>query len=267
MMRNFFDHLIKALHGILEPGAAPLLFLVGAVLLGVISNAAYDFTSSLLGKPGVVFVSAIGALVTLVILYALIPRLFRPRLTITDIAPRAGLIVLVSQGQLDSLAAHTAIKHHLPRLKNCWLITSPKPKPKEDPDQNESQEKPPQPAPQLAWKNAEDLKALYESPTCHLEIVKVDPENPEEIYKKVEQAFRDAQRKYGLPRYEIVADYTGGTKTMTVGMVLACTYNHCDVEYVRPRAFLDDGRADPHAGSDPKQVDLSFWPGATKPEE
>jgi CRISPR-associated protein (Cas_Cas02710) len=48
-------------------------------------------------------------------------------------------------------------------------------------------------------------------------------QDPNYIRRLVEAIYGQAQREYGLDEFEMIADYTGGTKSMTAGMILACT--------------------------------------------
>jgi hypothetical protein len=186
----------------------------------------------------------------------------RTRLVISNIIPRRGLIVLVSQGRLDDIPATAAIRYHYlgeknersePVLAHCWLVTSRRAP--QEPDvhlstmSNESVTS--------AWKNAQTLKEQYEG-LVEMYSRSIDPEDPENIFQVIEEIYTEA-KQLNLKSADLVADFTGGTKMMTVGMVLACTPEDRDLEYMRPRRFLGDGRVDPSAGSDPKLVDLNFF--------
>jgi hypothetical protein len=48
-------------------------------------------------------------------------------------------------------------------------------------------------------------------------------QDPNHIRRLVEGVYHQAQVLYGLDETEIIVDYTGGTKSMTAGVVLACT--------------------------------------------
>jgi len=182
----------------------------------------------------------------LVLAYEVMKR-FRLRLTVRNIAPRRGLVVLVSQGKPEATPAAAAIKYHLAALEHCWLITSTEP------------QTPPEPPFQSAWKNAGQLKAQFQD-RVRMHIKVIDPEDPQSIFQSVEQVYAEA-KAFGLTSKDIVADFTGGTKMMTAGMVLACTPADRDVQYMKPMAFLPDGQADRDAGSEPRWVDLNFFLG------
>jgi hypothetical protein len=230
----------------LEPTSVPLLFIIGVILLNLTSNAAYDWAKTWLVTPHIVILCALCALLLLVVIYALVRR-FKRRLTVRDISPRRGLVVLVSQGRLADIPATAAMNFHSPALEHCWLITSPEPlKP------------PPEPS-QSAWKNASELKAKYHG-KVKTYVKVIDPEDPQSIFQAVEQVYAQAKH-LDLSSKEIVADFTGGTKMMTAGMVLACTPDDRDVQYMKPLRFTPDGRADHIFGAEPRWVDLNFFLG------
>jgi hypothetical protein len=47
-------------------------------------------------------------------------------------------------------------------------------------------------------------------------------QDPNYIRRLVEAIYQEAQMQYGLSEREMIADYTGGTKSMTAGVILAC---------------------------------------------
>ncbi|HYV07602.1 MAG TPA: hypothetical protein VFB82_23615 [Blastocatellia bacterium] len=229
-----------------EPGSVPLLFIV-FVVLHLISNALFDWTKSWVGTPLRVAFYTVLAIVLLVAGFELVRR-FRLRVVLRSISPRRGLIVLISRGRPDGIPAKAAIDYHLPALQHCWLITST-----ELPN-------PPSPPAQSAWRNAGALKVQYEG-KARMHIKVIDPEDPQSIFQAVEQVYSEAE-SYGLSAKEMVADFTGGTKMMTAGMVLACTPADRDVQYMKPLAVLGDGKPDISSGSEPRWVDLNFFLGS-----
>jgi hypothetical protein len=247
---------------ILDPGLVPAMFVIGAILLGLIGNAIYDaLVAQLEGPLNVVWVSLL-LLILLVVTYALLSRLFGRHLVVGDIQPRPGLVTLVSQGRLSEIPATASIRYHYlgenderlePTLRHCWLVTSPEPaeEPLQPPDARK-----PEPF-HSSWQNAKALQAMYEG-KIDIRLVAIDPDDPEDIFRKVDAVYAEA-RRLGLASREMVADFSGGTKMMTVGLVLACTPVDRDVEYMRPRQYDARGRAIPEAGSDPRLVDLHFF--------
>lgn len=244
---------------LLEPGPAPVLFIIGTTLLALLGNAAYDLVKGLTRSAWGVLVVAVVILALLVVGLAVVRRVFKTELTIRPVGRRPALIVLVSVGRLSTIPAMAAIKHHHSNLEGeqkgrtlryCWLIASPKP------DVEPQQRGQGEPF-QSSWKNAQDLRAMYEPLGVDVRIREVDPEDPRAIFQTMEDIYAEV-KALRLKPSEVIADFTGGTKIMTAGMVLACTPADRDVQYMRPLRHLVDGRADPEAGADPIGVDLGI---------
>lgn len=264
------NRLSRLLGRFLDP-SIPFLFLIGAILLELVGSAFYDWLKRHLGGPLLVAALAVGAFLFILLAYLfyyLIKRILpwkHPKIEVKvsgrKVNPRRGLIALVSQGKLSQIPATAAIEYHYQgdkdhpeKLEHCWLVASKKP------DQEPQQERKPSQEPiQSSFRNAQELKARYEAelPTVKVEIVE-EADNPEEVFRVVQDIYERAV-ELGLDEQEIVADFTGGTKSMTAGMVLACTSLNRDLEFMKPRRYLPDGRADPEAGADPKFVDISFF--------
>jgi hypothetical protein len=60
-------------------------------------------------------------------------------------------------------------------------------------------------------------------------------------YRTVLQIYREEAPRHGLAPQDVVADITGGTKPMSLGMVVACLTGGYPIEHV-PTAFDADGR-------------------------
>jgi hypothetical protein len=56
--------------------------------------------------------------------------------------------------------------------------------------------------------------------------------DPKYMRELVDSIYRDATDEMGLAEQSIVADYTGGTKSMTAGMVLACLSPNRRLQYI-----------------------------------
>jgi hypothetical protein len=78
------------------------------------------------------------------------------------------------------------------------------------------------------------------------------------VHRLVDAIYTEAMEVHGLKEEEVVADYTGGTKSMTSGMVLACASPRRPLHFMKPRQYAKDGRADSEAGSDPVAIDIRF---------
>jgi hypothetical protein len=73
-----------------------------------------------------------------------------------------------------------------------------------------------------------------ENPKNQLSLV-LNPEDandPNQIRKIVEAIYQDAKENHDLDDSDIIADYTGGTKSMTAGLVLACASPDRRLQYV-----------------------------------
>mgnify|MGYP001558614917 FL=1 len=83
-----------------------------------------------------------------------------------------------------------------------------------------------------------------------------DADKPIEVYNAVEKIYKNLPA--GFNESDIIADYTGGTKSMTAGLVLACASPGRKLQMLKPKAYKDDGTADREKGSDPKLINISF---------
>ena len=97
-------------------------------------------------------------------------------------------------------------------------------------------------------------------PTNHLHSVPIslaDSDNPEAVYRSISDIYAEAVDR-DLQEDEIIGDYTGGTKSMTAGMILACAAPLRHLQFMKPRRSTPDGRAEPGTESDPVAVDIRF---------
>ena len=161
-----------------------------------------------------------------------------------------GLIVLSSVGQGIG-SAESAILYHWqgskkehtePVLEVCWIITG-----------GAASE---QSATGLIKKLVQDgiPAKIWQLKTLSAE----NADNPEAVHQLVDEIYREAKEKYRLDEEDVIADYTGGTKSMTSGIVLACTSPRRPLQFMKPRKYDADGRAEPQAGADPVAIDIRF---------
>ena len=120
-----------------------------------------------------------------------------------------GAIVLVSpedvrQAQHRSQqAAFAAIEYHRPTLRYCWLIATT--------------------GEQGSLGAAEWLKEYYQAQGIDVTIWQVhDASSVVETYTLMRSLHAMADHDHRLPARDIVADLTGATKPMSIGMLLAC---------------------------------------------
>jgi hypothetical protein len=79
-------------------------------------------------------------------------------------------------------------------------------------------------------------------------------DDPNHIREQVNRIYEQAQAQLGLAASDLIADYTGGTKSMTVGVVLACTDPERHLQYLVSH-YGPDGQI---AGSQLMQVKLAY---------
>jgi hypothetical protein len=77
-----------------------------------------------------------------------------------------------------------------------------------------------------------DYKIQHErEPEVCLTVPEEFVDDPNYIQKLIQYIYLDAQAK-GISESKIIADYTGGTKSMTAGMVIACASPQRHLEYI-----------------------------------
>ncbi|MBE3518902.1 MAG: hypothetical protein IMW97_01205 [Firmicutes bacterium] len=157
-----------------------------------------------------------------------------------EATPRKGLIAILSVGAEAS--AEVAIKYHEKTLKHCWLLVG-----------TSSQ-------PQGPSQVFDAIRNKYQD--TGIEFHKVDirnPYDPAEVFRKVRDIYEEARTKYGLREHEIIADYTGGTKSMSIGLALAASLSaNRDLEYVIPRRQTAEETAVREIAGTIVKVDLGY---------
>lgn len=215
--------------------------------LGVLPNLASEYVK-------VYYISASVAVLLMVLFYVLLELVARKAaknaraiiamIQSENVTPRKGLIALSSPGSRIT-AAENAIKAHLGNLQHCWIITGP-----DIPG-----------AKPTSQENAEDIARRYQAlnPTMVFHIKPLDDEhNPKMAFHLVQSIYHEAFA-HGLMEQDVAADYTGGTKSMTAGMVLACSVSEeRNAQYMKPRQVEPTGIATPAAEAVPILVDLRF---------
>lgn len=242
-------------------------FVVGTVIFTVISNGVSDLFWAMSGiwlqrrlgidNPLVLKAIAIAVLIALILFIIYITpfslwfkrrlfELFRgnePLEIQTNAKPIEetfpGLIALMSPTPPDRQSpAERAILHHWnqghkPHLRHCWLICT------------EQSEKAAQelhkklidmrisPELQLHWGESYQFEnPKYPGKMLSLHVSEELMNDPICIQNLVNAIYADALSRYGLDESEMIADLTGGTKIMTVGMLLACTTATRRLEYI-----------------------------------
>lgn len=160
-------------------------------------------------------------------------------------------------------AAESAIEHHwlkgLGNLKTCWLIYSGK----------ESEKT----ARQIVQKFTAHPKSQdptffdfdYVDPDDSAKTLKIklktlpekDVDDPNATFMLINSIYEEAAKE-GIEVADIIADYTGGTKSMTAGLILACAQPERRLQFMCPGKYTDEGRADTTVDSVATEVKVSF---------
>jgi len=248
---------------LLSPRRARWVFAAGIFLFAVLSNALYDVLLLRLGSPATISALSILAIVLVLLANQGQEHLRRRKLVPVGPRPRRGLIVLVSQGVLRGSVTEMAIHYHhrgegdnerpTGTLQHCWLLTSPDTQVKKEPDK-------PTPTPPegqvSAWTNTNYLVQKYAG-AFDIHVVQVDFNDPVDGFEKVEDVLAETRRR-GLGRDDVAVNFKGGTKEVSVGMVLAATTQGYYVETLLPSARDADGYR--LAGSKSETVVLDLRP-------
>ena len=194
-----------------------LTFLLSVILIGIIVNLLSSLLESVFGGTlqGLLTLILIGIFVAIllgILVWALGRETHRwvPLPREMQAKPHAGLIALVGPGpQMTFIAkpqecpAASAIRYHLQQgaLKRVWLIASDEGLPV-----------------------AESLRKMYEQQIIlHLVLPTIkNILDINEVFEAVRQIAKDTE-SFGLKPEDVIADYTGGTSSMSVGMALAAT--------------------------------------------
>ena len=81
--------------------------------------------------------------------------------------------------------------------------------------------------------------------------------DPNSTFKLVNQIYTQASEE-GIETENIIADYTGGTKSMTAGLILACASPQRRLQFMLPKAYTSGGQADTAQPSVATEVSVAF---------
>jgi hypothetical protein len=249
MKRNILREAIE------KPEKHPLTFIfVITLALGVAVNGLSDLVFNLLGEQithllgisksvwqsGIVFVLVASVLLGISNIWSRIRKLFQHTKTVEEVRlfqlqqTFPGLIVMMSLG-IDS-PAKRAIEHHWNNgngdLAHCWLICTEKSLPIAETLVNQFAE---QGIPRRFFHYGESYQFPDSENSDRTFTLLVDPQyehDPTYIRRLIDSIYVDAEARYRLPETEIIADYTGGTKSATAGTVLACTRPGRKLQYI-----------------------------------
>ncbi|MEM9567464.1 MAG: hypothetical protein AAF974_04080, partial [Cyanobacteria bacterium P01_E01_bin.34] len=141
--------------------------------------------------------------------------------------------------------AEVAINHHWNdgrgRLRYCWLICtkdsleSTKEFLREIQERCEARQLPFH----IYYNHDRPLpKASDIAVSLHVQLIMLEPQqinDPNYIRQLIDEIYTEAEQQADLKAPNIIADYTGGTKSMTAGMVLACSEPDRSLEYFASR--------------------------------
>jgi hypothetical protein len=222
-MRGRFD-LDEFLKSFLQGGTRTspellLVFLFGLLAVGLIGNLLYDLflgQIALLSREAFYALLGIGAMIALAFVMWLrfldSIHVASPSVNLSTMPQKMGLIWLMSPGSIA--LPLLAINHHLPTLQRLWVILA------QDDDTT------------LAALQALRAHAAEKGWSFAIEPVWIDSPDLINTRRAVEDIFGKLAPHIGLDTAHIVADITGGFKTMTAGMVLACAFNSWTLEYI-----------------------------------
>lgn len=157
------------------------------------------------------------------------------------------MIVFASVGSNPSAA--NAIRGHIDSLEKCWVIAG------DEDAKNGSL------ANALSLKDVlkTELEKKPDGGRDFFEIKKLigdETDNPSAVYDMVEDIFSNLPE--GMEETDVIADYTGGKKSMSAGMVLACARPSRDLQILKPNKYTPNGTADKEFGEYPLFIDIQF---------
>lgn len=85
----------------------------------------------------------------------------------------------------------------------------------------------------------------------------IDADNPHASFNLVNEIYEEAE-VFEIEPENIIADYTGGTKSMTAGLILACANPERALQFMRPGGYDAEGRADRSKPSEATKVEIAF---------
>ena len=132
----------------------------------------------------------------------------------------------------------TAIKAHGSSLEYIWLLGTADPKEGKGSGSIFAELK------EYIVRNRESLGLTKEPKIEFLKTIPMDFDNQvtECVRKTVDEVF-DHAADFGLKQSDIIADCTGGTKSMTLGVILACLEEDRDIQLIGSQ-YKSDGRPD-----------------------
>jgi sensor histidine kinase regulating citrate/malate metabolism len=203
-----------------------VIFALGIVAVGMTSNLAYDWVTDPAGLPWTARLWTLAAVAACILIAYLVYRFsmrlepkqsaFRANVDVTRLAPaRSGLILFMSKGKID--LPLMIIEHHLTfqtgdPLQHCWALATPE-----------------------ALDAYQQLQAaLVKAGHAHdlVTLIPIKDAGIETAYQAVIDLLEQDVIRAGLKRTQVVVDFTGGLKPLTVGATLASILEDVALEYV-----------------------------------
>ena len=253
------------LEAIADPSKNFLAFLlIGIFGLGIISSGISNLLLETLGSwlqktfglNKVVFqlgvIGLIGLAILLTVYFTNLTRKLRAifhqeEIQITNVTELRetyfGLITVASYSQPGKQTpAEISVRHHWKhgngKLRYCWLVCTPDALPsarallstiQQECRQQNTQfylyENTPQAMPPITQVGT----------SLHIRLVMLESsrkDDPNYMRQLVDSLYESASSQTGLSAVDLIADYTGGTKSMTAGVVLACSAPDRNLEYI-----------------------------------
>jgi hypothetical protein len=156
-----------------------------------------------------------------------------------DVTRAKALIVFVSKGEGSSSALEAALYHAREDvLRELWMITSAE-------------------AEEEAKRVGEAVRSRFPAVTIPPPVRVADIYSIPDAKAEVEKIRTICLRKYKREA-DVMCDFTGFTKSMSAGMILACAPKSARLQYMHPNEFLPNGRANTAAGSHPVEVEIAY---------
>ena len=158
--------------------------------------------------------------------------------------PARGLFFLISRGA-DGPYANYAIDYHRSALAHLWLLHSSDAGSLQNLEFVRSHCRETVPHVKLSVRQEDDMFSITTA-KAHVDFV------------------RQEAHAIGIKDEDLICDFTGMTKPVSAGVVLACIRPDHRLQYMEPNGFLADGRPDPRkpapAQSKSKLATMSFSP-------
>ena len=216
----------------LSPERSIIRYVVGTAALTVVIQAIYDGLTARFNLLGAALLGAILVAAVLFMLWLDARRARPPELDarIEPSQPHLGLILMVSPNNTE--VPLQLIEHHASILQQLWLVST------ED-----------------SLETADKLVGIVHSAWPEVIVhptdeFLVDTKDPRSTWETIRRIYEHSD----LPSEAIIADITGGNKTMTAGMSIACISPARDMQYLYTPKRKPDGTLPPSPYSVPIQI-------------